>query len=116
MFRTMLFLVARLVRLDFIKDKSSLGYHYLLEEDGFNLSGGERQRILLARALLKEAQLYIFDESFSEIDVPTERKILKDLFHTYPNKTFLIISHRLSNQDLYDQKICFQKEGVRRAV
>ena len=108
--------VARLVRLDFIKDKSSLGYHYLLEEDGFNLSGGERQRILLARALLKEAQLYIFDESFSEIDVPTERKILKDLFHTYPNKTFLIISHRLSNQDLYDRKICFPKEGVRRAI
>ena len=102
--------IAKVTHLDFIKEKSTLGYYYLLEENGFNLSGGERQRVLLARTLLRKKEIYILDESFSEIDVKTERSILKEMFLLYPDKTFLVISHRLSNQDLYQGKIHFKKE------
>ncbi len=102
--------IAKVTHLDFIKEKSTLGYYYLLEENGFNLSGGERQRVLLARTLLRKREIYILDESFSEIDVKTERSILKEMFLLYPDKTFLVISHRLSNQDLYQGKIHFTKE------
>ena len=60
---------------------------------------------MLARALVKDAEIYIFDESLSQIDVTKEREILKNLFKKYKNKTFIIISHRFDNSDLYDRKI-----------
>lgn len=97
--------IAKICKVDFIKEKSSLGYYFLIEENGFNLSGGERQRILLARALSKKADIYLLDESFSQIDIKTERQILKEIFQNYSDKTFLVVSHRLSNQDLYTMKI-----------
>lgn len=103
--------IAKATKLDFAKEKGNLGYDFLLEENGFNISGGERQRILLARTLLKPAELYILDESFSEIDVKTERIILKNIFNLFPTKTFIVISHRLSNQDLYQAKLNFKKEA-----
>lgn len=86
-----------------------LAYHKLLEENGFNLSGGQRQRIILARALLKDAQIYILDESLNEVDVKTERKILKQLFRLYKDKTFIVISHRFHNQDLFSKKYRIEK-------
>lgn len=89
---------------EFICKKNS-GYFSILEENGCNLSGGERQRIVLARTLLKCSSLYIFDESFSQIDVERERIILKNIFSKYPDKTFIIISHRNNNNDLFDKVI-----------
>lgn len=86
-----------------------LAYHKLLEENGFNLSGGQRQRIILARALLKDAQIYILDESLNEVDVKTERRILKQMFHLYQDKTFIVISHRFHNQDLFSKKYRIEK-------
>lgn len=82
-----------------------LKYNMLLEENGFNISGGERQRIILARAILKDANIYIFDESLNEIDVDRENKILSTLFKKYPEKTFIIISHRYHNNHLFNRKI-----------
>lgn len=81
-----------------------LAYDKLLEENGFNLSGGQRQRIILARALLKNAKIYILDESLNEVDIEKERHILTKLFSKYKDKTFIIISHRFHNQDLFDKK------------
>lgn len=101
--------VSKLSLLEEIIEHKSLSYDTLLEENGFNLSGGERQRILLARTLLKKANIYIFDESLSEIDVERERIILKKLFTLYKDKTILVISHRFDNQDLFDQKIKIEK-------
>lgn len=86
-----------------IVKNNSLGYNLLIENNGENISGGERERILLARSLFKKANIYIYDELFSEIDVEKERKILEFIFHLYPTKTFIIISHRLSNEDLFDK-------------
>ena len=87
-----------------VSDKP-MGYNMVLEENGSNLSGGERQRIILARAFLKESSIYILDESFSEIDIKSERKILKNLFKNYSDKTIIVITHRLDNNFLYDRVI-----------
>ena len=84
---------------------SSLGYNYVIENNGENVSGGERERIIIARSIFEKASIYIYDESFSEIDVERERKILKYIFNLHSTKTFIVISHRLSNEDLFNKKI-----------
>lgn len=80
-------------------------YNTLLEENGCNLSGGERQRIILARTFYKESNVYILDESFSQIDSKKERIILTNIFEKYKDKTIIVISHRFDNNDLYDEVI-----------
>ena len=65
----------------------------------------KKARIIIARSILQSANIYIYDESFSEIDIIRERKILEYLFSKYPDKTFIIISHRFSNEDLFNKKI-----------
>lgn len=83
---------------------NDLGLNMMIEENGFNLSGGQRQRIVLARALLKkQAQIILIDEGLSQVDVSLERKILMNIFNKFKNKTFIIISHRMENLDLYDR-------------
>lgn len=90
--------------LDEIVDKLDLGYYTLLEEDGNNISGGQRQRIALARAL-QNFSVLIIDEGFSGLDTNLERKIIKNLFKFYKDKTIIVISHRLNNLDLFDRFI-----------
>ena len=94
---------------DEIVKKSSLSYNYLIENNGDNISGGEKERIIIARSMLTNANIYIFDESFSHLNIEMERKILKFLFENYHNKTFIVISHRKSNLDLYNQVISVGK-------
>ena len=86
---------------------NNLKYNTLIEENGSNLSGGERQRVVLARTLLKRFNILIIDEGLSEVDIDTERKILKNLFRKYKDKTIIIISHRLDNMDLFDSVLRF---------
>ena len=64
-----------------------------------------KKRILIARSLLQKANIYIYDETFSELDINLERKIMKYLFKINNNKTIIVISHRFSNEDLFDKKI-----------
>lgn len=87
-----------------------LGLNMLVEENGFNFSGGEKQRLILARSLIKNFNILIIDEGLNQIDVNLERKILKQLFHTYHDKTIIVISHRRDNIDLYDQMIDFKSD------
>lgn len=89
---------------DFV-DKFPLKYDSLIEENGFNLSGGERQRIILARTLLKKADIYVFDEALNAIDIKRERIILKNIFQILNNKTIIVVSHRFNNEDLFNQKV-----------
>lgn len=96
--------IAKLCMIDEFTSNSIMAYDMLLEENGFNISGGQRQRIILARALLKGANIYILDESLNEVDIEKERQILTNLFNTYKDKTFIIISHRFHNQDLFNKK------------
>ena len=91
---------------------SNLGYNMLIEENGFNLSGGERQRIMLARTLLKDFNILIIDEGLSQVDVNMERKILKNIFKYFKDKTIIVISHRLDNLDLFDNLVKFENGVV----
>ena len=81
----------------------------LLEKAG-NLSGGQCQRLVIARALLKNAPVYIMDEATSNIDVESEELIMDVIHEIAKTKTVLLISHRLANVVESDQ-ICFLKDG-----
>ncbi|MGL5041698.1 MAG: peptidase domain-containing ABC transporter [Culicoidibacterales bacterium] len=71
-------------------------YQGVIEENGGNLSGGQKQKIAIARALLLEKDIYIFDESTSNLDSFSEKKMQKTMFELTKNKTTIIIAHRLS--------------------
>ena len=81
----------------------------LLEKAG-NLSGGQCQRLAIARALLLDAAVYIFDEATSNIDVESEELIMHVIHEIARTKTVLLISHRLANVVKSDQ-IYFLKDG-----
>ncbi len=102
--------ITKLLEFNEILD-NDLGLNMMIEENGFNLSGGQRQRIVLARALLKKSKIILIDEGLSQVDVELERKILSNVFKKYKDNTFIIISHRLENMDLYDRIIRID-EGV----
>ena len=72
------------------------GYDSILGERGVSVSGGQRQRICIARALLKQATIYLFDDCLSAVDTDTEEKILHNLSKIARNKTRIIVSHRIS--------------------
>lgn len=72
------------------------GWNTIVGERGIKLSGGEQQKIIIARALLKNAPVCIFDEATSSLDTDTEKQIMSNIMSTYKNTTFLIIAHRLS--------------------
>lgn len=84
---------------------NDLGYNNIIEENGFNLSGGQRQRIMLARALLMQFNILIIDEALNQVDLNLERKILKNIFEYYKDKTIIFISHRTDNIDLFDKLV-----------
>jgi ATP-binding cassette subfamily C protein CydCD len=71
------------------------GYHTVIGERGQRLSAGERQRILISRAVLKNAPIFILDEPTANLDPLTEREVLDTLFEILKNKTALLVTHRL---------------------
>ena len=81
----------------------------LLEKAG-NLSGGQCQRLVIARALLKDVEVYIFDEATSNIDIESEELIMQVIHELAKTRTVLLISHRLANVVKSDQ-IYFLKDG-----
>ena len=81
----------------------------LMERAG-NFSGGQCQRLVIARALLKDADVYIFDEATSNIDVESEEQIMQVIHEIAKTKTVLLISHRLANVVKSDQ-IYFLNNG-----
>lgn len=88
---------------DFVQ-KVPDGFDTWIGEHGLRLSGGERQRLALARGLLKESPIYIFDEPTANVDGETGRRILKSLMQKHNQKTIIIISHDTEsiNQNLVD--------------
>lgn len=77
--------------------KSEKGLDTILSEKASNLSGGQRQRLALARALLHDSPVYIFDEATSNIDVESENDIMTQIYALAKTKTVILISHRLAN-------------------
>ena len=94
---------------EFIR-KLPLQYYTYLEEAGNGLSGGEKQRIALARAFLKNSNLYILDESTSNLDFATENAIFDMIYHQLADRSMLIVAHRLSTVRGCDQ-ILVMEEG-----
>ncbi|MCQ4863113.1 ATP-binding cassette domain-containing protein, partial [Pseudoflavonifractor phocaeensis] len=86
------------------------GYKTKLGEDGVKLSGGEKQRTCIARAILKDSPIIIFDEATSFADLENEHKIQLALSHLLKGKTTIMIAHRLHTITGADQ-ICVFHEG-----
>ena len=80
---------------DFLRGEKGLDTP--LQEKGGNLSGGQCQRLALARALLHDSSVYIFDEATSNIDVESENEIMTQIHRLAKSKTVILISHRLAN-------------------
>ncbi len=102
--------VLKKVKLETFVADSSEKLAMPIEENGHNLSGGQRQRLILARALLKDADLYIFDEITSGVDLESEEIILAALKKLAQEKIVIFVSHRMYNVLQADQVYVF-KDG-----
>ena len=85
--------------------ENNISYEYIIDNISSNLSGGQIQKIVIAQTLCSASQVIIFDETTSELDIKTERRILKNIKHAYPEKTIILITHRDKNFDLFDNVI-----------
>ena len=92
--------------------KSENGLDTVLLENAGNLSGGQRQRLALARAILHDSPVYIFDEATSNIDVESEEVILSEIRKLAKNKTIIMISHRLANVADADNIYCLESGNI----
>ncbi|MBR4015111.1 MAG: ABC transporter ATP-binding protein/permease [Anaerotignum sp.] len=93
---------------DFVKAQGGLDMP--VSERAANLSGGQRQRLALARAVLKNSPMYIFDEATSNIDAESESAIIEAIYSMRGKHTILLISHRLANVE-HSDAIAYFEEG-----
>ncbi len=88
----------------------SKGYDTVLGERGITLSGGQKQRVSIARAIIHDPEILLFDDCLSAVDTETEEEILNNLFEITKNKTTIIVSHRVSSAK-NDNKIIIMEDG-----
>jgi len=88
------------------------GYDTILGERGVTLSGGQKQRVSIARAIIKNPKILIFDDCLSAVDTETEERILKNLKKVSQNKTTFIISHRVSSAKNADKIIILDQGNI----
>ena len=93
-------------------EKFKNGYDTLVGERGVTLSGGQKQRISIARALISDPQILIFDDCLSAVDTHTEEIILNNLKEATKGKTSIIISHRTSSVKNADKIIVLDKGKI----
>ena len=84
------------------------GYETLVGERGVTLSGGQKQRVSIARALIKNPQVMLFDDCLSAVDAKTEHEIIQNLYAVLQNKTAIIITHRIFSMVNFDQVIIIE--------
>ena len=88
------------------------GIKYQLEEFGQNLSGGQKQRINIARAIAREAYIYLFDDVTSALDNLTEKKLLEELNENIQNSSIIMSSQKISSVENMDQIIVLDKGNI----
>lgn len=86
--------ICELCYVDEIANKKGMRYESIIHSASKNISGGEKQRIILARGLLKNANIIILDEALSELDYKLESKIIKNIKNYFHDKTIIYISHK----------------------
>lgn len=89
------------------------GYDTLIGEQGLKLSGGERQRLAIARAILKDAPIMIFDEATANLDTRTEREVIQAIHHLMRGRTTLMITHRLVGLQQADEILVLEAGRIR---
>ena len=104
---------AKLAHIDHFIQSLPDGYDSLVGERGLKLSGGEKQRIAIARAMLKNPRILIFDEATSSLDSQSEQVILSALQEVSQNHSTLVIAHRLSTIVDADQILVMDKGQIR---
>ena len=95
---------------DFIREQPE-GLEFRLEQAGTNVSGGQKQRLAIARAILKEAPIYIFDDSFSALDFLTEAKVRTALNEKLSGRTRIVITQRVVSA-MHSDRIFVLSDGA----
>ena len=80
---------------EFIRKKTQ-GYYAPIAQGGTNLSGGQRQRMAIARAVMKQPEIYVFDDSFSALDMKTDRQLRQNLKENIKDATVILVAQRIS--------------------
>ena len=87
-------------------------YETILGERGITLSGGQKQRVSIARAIIKDPEILLFDDCLSAVDTETEEQILNNLLKISKNKTTIIVSHRVSSAKNADKIIILENGKI----
>lgn len=95
---------------EFIEEKEE-AYEFVISQGGTNVSGGQKQRLSIARALAKDPDIFIFDDTFSALDFKTDKALRKALREETIDKTVIIVAQRISTIR-YAEKIIVMNEGV----
>lgn len=103
---------AKLSNFDDFVQTLAYGYNTTVGERGIKLSGGQKQRLAIARAILKDPRIIIFDEATSHLDSESEKLIQQALWKVSKGKTTIIIAHRLSTIMHVDRIIVFEKGRI----
>ena len=96
---------------DFISSTTE-GYDTAVAERGMSLSGGQKQRISIARAVLKPAEIFIFDDSTSALDLKTEADLYQALKKSHPDSTKIIIAQRIASVRTADRIVVLENGGI----
>jgi ATP-binding cassette subfamily B protein len=104
---------ARMADIHNFIEKLPAGYETVVGERGLKLSGGEKQRVSIARVLLKNPMILVFDEATSSLDSQSEKNILTELTRISAHKTTLVIAHRLSTIVDADQILVLEHGKIR---
>jgi ATP-binding cassette subfamily B multidrug efflux pump len=88
------------------------GFQTLIGERGITLSGGQKQRVSIARAIVKQPQIIVFDDCLSAVDTRTEEEILNNLGSVMQGKTSIIIAHRISTIKSADKILVMDKGHI----
>lgn len=91
-------------------EKMDEGYNSHIAQGGTNISGGQKQRISIARAIARDPEIYIFDDSFSALDYKTDSKLREELKKHTKEATSIIVAQRIGTV-MYADKIIVLEEG-----